>query len=94
VFSFFRIFGYEAYPQQLPSEEAGDRGPGEPEGLGANQEVSHVAGEGAELTEAMGAIETQQQPQNGRRTMTNFVGARTEREDEGARLRAQLSKGG
>jgi hypothetical protein len=47
---------------RLPSEEAGERGQGEPEGLGANQEVSHVAGEGAELTEAMGAIETQRQP--------------------------------
>jgi hypothetical protein len=64
---------------RLPSEEVGERGPGEPEGLGANQEVSHVAGEGAELTEATGAIETQQQPQNGRWTTTSFTGARTER---------------
>jgi hypothetical protein len=79
---------------RLQGEEAGERGPSEPEMLGANQKVSHVAGEGAELTEATGATETQRQPQNGRRTTTSFTGARAKREGEGAQLRAQLSEGG
>jgi hypothetical protein len=37
---------------QLDGENAGECGPGELEGLRANQEVSHVADEEAELTEA------------------------------------------
>jgi hypothetical protein len=62
--------------------------------LGANQEVSHVASEGVELIEARGATETQRWPQNGRQTTTSFMGAQSEREGEGARLRAPLSGGG
>jgi hypothetical protein len=65
---------------RLQGEEADERGPGEPEVLGANQEVSHVVGEGAELIEAMGAAETQRWPQNGWRTTVSFTGARAERE--------------
>jgi hypothetical protein len=37
---------------RLQGEEADERGPCEPEGLGANRKMSHVAGEEAELTEA------------------------------------------
>ena len=48
--------------------EAGERGPGEPEGLVENRKVSHVAGEEAELIEATGTVETQRQPQNVRWT--------------------------
>jgi hypothetical protein len=58
----------------LHGEEAGERGPSEPEGLGANQKASHVAGEGAELSKTTGAVETQRWPQNGRRTTTSFTG--------------------
>jgi hypothetical protein len=50
---------------RLQGEEAGERGPGELEGLGANRKTSHVAGEEAELTEATGMAETQRQLQNG-----------------------------
>jgi hypothetical protein len=53
---------------RLHGEDAGERGPSEPEGLWANRGVSWVAGEEAELTEATGATETQQRPQNERRT--------------------------
>jgi hypothetical protein len=68
---------------RLHGEETGERGPGKPEGLGANQKVSHDAGEGVELTEAMGVIETQRQPQNRRRTTTSFT-ARVQSESERA----------
>jgi hypothetical protein len=64
---------------RLQGEEAGEHGPGEPEVLGAHQKVSHVAGEGAELTEATDIAETQRRPQNGRQTTTSFMGARRER---------------
>jgi hypothetical protein len=47
---------------RLHGENAGDCGPSELEGLGANRKMSHVAGEEAELTEAAGAIETQRRP--------------------------------
>ena len=64
---------------RLQGEEAGERGSGEPEVLGVNQEVSHVASKEAELTEATCTTETQRRPQNGRRTIVSFM-ARTERE--------------
>ena len=79
---------------RLQDEEAGERGLGEPEVLGANQEVSHVASEGTDLTEAIGVAETERRQQNGRRTTTEINGrAQSEREGEGDRLRAQLSGG-
>jgi hypothetical protein len=83
---------------RLQGEEAGERGPSEPEVLGANQKVSHVAGEGAELTEATGATKTQRQPHNGRRTTTSFTGTRAKRERgrgcsaEGATKRGRASE--
>jgi hypothetical protein len=49
---------------QLHGENAGERRPGEIEGLGANQRVSRVAGEGAELTEASDAADARRRPQN------------------------------
>jgi hypothetical protein len=49
----------------LQGEQAGERGPDEPEGLGANRKMSHVAGEEVELTEATSAVETQWRRQNG-----------------------------
>jgi hypothetical protein len=42
---------------RLHGENADERGPGELERLGANREVSRVAGEGAELTEATDATD-------------------------------------
>jgi hypothetical protein len=47
---------------RLHGEDAVEHGPGEPEGLGANRRISHVAGEEAELTEVAGAAETQLRP--------------------------------
>jgi hypothetical protein len=41
----------------LHGENAGEHGPGETEGLGANQRVSRVAGEEAKLTEATDATD-------------------------------------
>jgi hypothetical protein len=40
---------------QLRGEKSGEREPGEIEGLGANQRVSRVVGEEAELTRATNA---------------------------------------
>ena len=42
---------------RLYGEKACEHGPGETEGLGANQRVSHVAGEDVELTEATDAAD-------------------------------------
>jgi hypothetical protein len=41
----------------LHREDAGERGPGELERLGANREVSRVADEGAKLTKATNATD-------------------------------------
>jgi hypothetical protein len=68
--------GPTAAELRLQGEEAGEHRSGELEVLGANQEVSHIAGEGAELTEATGAAETR------RWTTTSFMGAPAERERE------------
>jgi hypothetical protein len=77
--------GSTATELRLQGEEAGERGPGEPAGLGANRKMSHVAGEEAELTEATGVAETQQRPQNGRRTTASFT-ARAQNERDRARV--------
>jgi hypothetical protein len=62
-------------------------------GWGANQRVSRVAGEEAELTEAIDTTEVRRRPQNGRRTtMELHVCTHSARESEGVRLRAQLSE--
>jgi hypothetical protein len=83
---------------RLQGEEAGERGSGEPEVLGVNQEVSHVASKEAELTEATCTTETQRRPQNGRRITVSFTGVHTERERgrgcsvEGATERGRASE--
>jgi hypothetical protein len=41
----------------LHGEKAGERGLGETEGLGANQRVSRIAGEAAELTKVTDTTE-------------------------------------
>jgi hypothetical protein len=43
----------------LHGKHSGERGPGKPEGLGANREVSRVANGEAELTEATNATGTE-----------------------------------
>jgi hypothetical protein len=48
----------------LHGENAGERGSGELERLGANQEVSRIAGEGAELTETTNTTDARRRPWN------------------------------
>jgi hypothetical protein len=60
--------------------------------------VSQAADEGAELTEAVGAVETPRRSQNEWRTTessggASWVCAQNERESKGVRLGAQLAKG-
>jgi hypothetical protein len=59
---------------RLHGENAGERGPGETERLGANQKVSRVAGEGAELTEATDAANTRRWSRNGGEPSSEFHG--------------------
>jgi hypothetical protein len=60
---------------------SGEREPREIEGRGANQRVSRVAGEEAELTGATDVIGAQRRPCNGRRTTAALHGcARSARE--------------
>jgi hypothetical protein len=47
---------------RLHGEVSGERGPDEPEGLGANRGVSRVADDEAELTEATGAAMAGRRP--------------------------------
>jgi hypothetical protein len=47
---------------RLHWENSGERGPGRPEGLGANRGVSRVADGEAELTEATGATRARRRP--------------------------------
>jgi hypothetical protein len=47
---------------RLHREVSGERGPGEPEGLGADRMVSRVADDEAELTEATGVARTGRRP--------------------------------
>jgi hypothetical protein len=78
----------------LHGVDADERGPGKLERLGANREVSHVAGEGTKLTEATDAMGARQRPRNDGDPLVEFHGrAQSEREGEGARLREQLSEG-
>jgi hypothetical protein len=58
----------------LHGEVSGQRGPGEPEGLGANRGVSRVADGEAELTEAMSEAMARRQPQNERETTASGGG--------------------
>jgi hypothetical protein len=85
---------------RLYGEKACERRSGETEGLGANQRVSHIAGEDAELTEATGTPDAQRRPRNRRRITTELHGRvrkarerERERESKGVRMRVQLSKG-
>ena len=86
--------GSTAAELRLHREKVDERRPSETEGLGANQRVSCVVGEGAELTKAIDEADTRRRPRNERRTTTELHGrARRARESEGVRLRAQLSEG-
>ena len=79
---------------RLYGEKACEHGPGETEGLGANQRVSHVAGEDVELTEATDAADARRRPRNRRRITTELhERACKARESKGVRMRAQLSEG-
>jgi hypothetical protein len=49
---------------RLHGEGAGERGPSEPEGLGANQRVSRFASDETELTEARDAADARRRPWN------------------------------
>jgi hypothetical protein len=73
---------------RLHGENAGEQGPGEIEGFGANHRVSHVASEEVELTEAMDATDARRRPRNGRRTTTELRGCHTrfQRAEPGASL--------
>jgi hypothetical protein len=54
--------GSTAVGLRLHGENVGEHGLGEIEGLGANQRVSRVAGKGAELTEALDAVDARRRP--------------------------------
>jgi hypothetical protein len=74
----------------LHGENAGERGPGEIERLGANRKVSRIAGEGAELTEATDVTYTRRRPRNGGGPSAGFhrhVRRARERERERERAR-------
>jgi hypothetical protein len=74
----------------LHGENASNRGPGELERLGANREVSRVASEGAELTEATDAADARRRPRNGDEPSVEFHGrGRRARERE----RGSLAEG-
>jgi hypothetical protein len=83
-------------------ERTCERGPREIEGKGANRKVSQVTRDGAKLTKATDTARARRRPQKEHGTMTNGDGprrasqacAQSETEEEGARLRAQLSGGG
>jgi hypothetical protein len=57
---------------QLHGENAGECGPSKLERLGANREVSRVAREGAELTEATDAADARRRPRNGGEPSAEF----------------------
>jgi hypothetical protein len=76
---------------RLHGENAGERGPGEPEGLGANWKMSHIAGEEAELTEATDVAGAWRWPRNDDGAPRARV--QSGRESEGVRLGAQLGEG-
>ena len=66
--------GPTAAELRLQGEEAGEHRSGELEVLGANQEVSHIAGEGAELTEATDATDARRRPRNSGEPSAEFHG--------------------
>jgi hypothetical protein len=77
----------------LYREKVGERRPGEIEWQGANQRVSRVAGEEAQLTEGTDVVEAQWQPWNERRTTAKLHGcvrSARERERERERERARV----
>jgi hypothetical protein len=59
----------------LHGQDTGERGPGKPEGLGTNREVSRVADGEAELIEATGVARARRRPWNGRRASVSGGGA-------------------
>jgi hypothetical protein len=59
---------------RLYGENDGEREPGETEGLGANQRMSRIAGEEAELTEATDVADARRRPRNGRRIRAELHG--------------------
>jgi hypothetical protein len=65
---------------RMHGEGAGERGPSEPEGLGANQKVPHVASEEVEVTEATNVAEARRRPRNGQWTTGSFTGVPAKRE--------------
>jgi hypothetical protein len=67
---------------RLHGENTDERGPGETERLGANQMVSHVAGEEVELTKAMDAVGARRRPWNNGGSRRSSTGACAERERE------------
>jgi hypothetical protein len=71
---------------RLHGENAGERGPGEPEGLGANQRVSHTIGEEVELTEATDTARARWRPQNERWRAAAELPGRVRRARERARV--------
>jgi hypothetical protein len=74
---------------RLHGEKAGEHGPGETERLEANQRVSCVDGDEAELTEATNATDDRRWPRNERWTTTELHGsARRAKETKGVRLGA------
>jgi hypothetical protein len=66
--------GSTAAGLRLHGENAGERGWGETEGMGANQRVSRITGEEAELTEATNAADARRRPWNGRWTPMELRG--------------------
>jgi hypothetical protein len=59
---------------RLREKGSGERGPGEPEGEGANRGASWVAGDKAELTEAMDTARARRRGLDGRETMASGGG--------------------
>jgi hypothetical protein len=60
---------------RLHGQDTGERGPGKPEGLGTNREVSRVADGEAELIEATSTAQARRRPWNGRRASVSGEGA-------------------
>jgi hypothetical protein len=80
---------------RLHGENVGERRPGKLERLGANQEVSRVAGEGAELTEATDAAVARRQPQNGDEPSAEFHGCvrRAREREQGSSAEGATGRG-
>jgi hypothetical protein len=63
-----RGLGSTVVALRLLEESSSERGPGEPEGEGANRRASRIAGDKVELTEATNMARARRRPQNGRET--------------------------